>query len=143
MFGETLRYWLKNDEADFSTILSKFIQRLIARGYSLSDVSPTLLQAAAMIEDRNTRGTQHSTPTTSDNTLFFHQEFHPMGIRNRTLQNIYKTALSNHDGFEKMIVATSRPKYLRDLLCKTKPPTDTKNYNVSNLLTNLQNSNNP
>jgi len=82
-------------------------------------LSPILFQAAAMIDNKYTKSIQKKTNNTLDNSLFFHQEFHPAGIHNQAIQNIYKNALHGYDNFDKMIIATSRPKNLRDLLCKT------------------------
>jgi hypothetical protein len=94
-----------------------------------------------MIDNKHTRDfSNNNTTNASNNTLFFHHEFHPNGIRNRTRQKIYKNTLQGHDHFDKLIVATSRPKNLRDLLCKTKLTPDDYNT-VSAALSSLKNKN--
>jgi len=37
IMGETRRYWIQNNKADFTIICSKFIQRLTERGHKLED----------------------------------------------------------------------------------------------------------
>jgi hypothetical protein len=141
IFGEILRYWLQNDDTTFISILSKFIKCLIARGYTIPNLSPIIAQAAAMIDNKHTRDiSNNNTTNASNNALFFHHEFHPNGIHNRTIQKIYKNTLQGHDHFDKLIIATSRPKNLRDLLCTTKLTPDDYNT-VSAALSSLKNKN--
>jgi hypothetical protein len=67
-----------------------FVQCLIALGHSLFIITPKLLQAASMIDNRNTKPISHTKINDPDNTLFSHWKFHPIGIKNHVIQNIYK-----------------------------------------------------
>ncbi len=58
------------------------------------------------------------TPTNENlkrDVLYFHWQHNPSGIKNCTIQKIYNATLHGYDNFDKMVIATSRPKNLRDL----------------------------
>jgi len=52
--GEVRRYWLQNNLEDFQQLLSKFIERLIARGHTLQTITPLLQNAAATLDNKFT-----------------------------------------------------------------------------------------
>jgi len=113
--GELRRYWLQNSQSDFTTILTKFIQRLIDRGHSLTDLTPIFHQAAIKINNTEL----HNVKNTHDNTLFIHWTFHPNGLQQRDIRGIYDATLKKDLEYDKMTVAIARPRNLRDLLSST------------------------
>ncbi len=126
--GEILRYWNQNtDEEDFISITAQFIQRLLKRGHLLSNIIPIIRTAASTIDNRFSND-QYSTNRNPkhDNTLFISWEYHPNGISKSTIHKIYEKTIHNHVDFEDMKIAVSRPKNLRDLLCRTRLPDDVK-----------------
>jgi hypothetical protein len=58
--------------------------------------------------------------TDTSNTLFIHWTHHPHGIHRSGIRQIYKQTLQLNDTHDRMVVAMSRPKNLRDILTKTK-----------------------
>jgi hypothetical protein len=130
--GELHRYWTQNtNEADFISITTKFILRLIQRGHQLNQILPILQTAAYNIENTNTK--EITSNTTHDDTLYIHWQFHPSSINKHTIRKIYNNTLKDHDGFQSMRIAMSRTKNLRDILCKTNLP-DITHKNVSDIL---------
>jgi hypothetical protein len=115
--GELNRYWQQNSPVNFQELVTKFIERLNARGHSLTDLQPILLQAATTLG--NNYCPNPNTKTDLNKTLFIHWTHHPNGIQRSDLRRIYKQTLQPHDIHEEMIVAISRPKNLRDVLTRS------------------------
>jgi hypothetical protein len=113
--GELRRYWLQNDTIDFQDILIKFIKRLSERGHRIEDLTPFLSQAALAIDRNETR---HTAENNTD-TLFIHWRYHPHGIQRSDLRSLYNETLKPILNYNKVTVAISRPKNLRDILSKT------------------------
>jgi len=136
--GELSRYWSQNTkDSDFIQITSEFIIRLCQRGHQLQDLIPLLHTAASNIDNINTK---HKTKDSDeDDTLYIHWRYHPSDIGKRKIREIYNNTLKDNDGFKKMRLAISRPKNLRDLLCKT-DLTMIPGNNVSDILSCLQTS---
>jgi hypothetical protein len=133
--GEIYRYWLQNTELDdFINMTNNFILHLIQRGHQLHQLLPMLHTAAANIDNINTRST--NAKVNDDNTLYIHWRHHPSNINNQTIWQIYNQTLRGIVGFKDMRLAISRPKNLRDILCKSDLPT-IPNNNVSDILTQL------
>jgi hypothetical protein len=134
--GEIYRYWLQNtNEEDFIKITTSFILRLLQRGHQLNQIIPILQTAASNIDNINTR--KKLTTTDSEDTLFIHWRYHPSDINKNTIRKIYDNTLKGFDGFKQMRLAISRPKNLRDILCKTELP-NIPNRSVSNILHKLK-----
>jgi hypothetical protein len=134
--GELRRYWLQNNTKDFIAITTKFLERLTERGHQLDKLTPIFQQAAATL-DLNLRSTPDIEPDPS--TLFIHWEYHPNGIQRKDIRSIYSNILAPHLDYNKMTVAISRPKNLRDILSKshlTTPP----NITVQGLIDDLHHS---
>jgi hypothetical protein len=109
------RYWIQNDQENFRVSVTKFIERLRARGHSFSNLTPLLTQAAASI----TNNKLHETPAKTDNdTLFIHWVHHPKGLKGNDIRRFYKSTLEPHLSYNKMIIAISRPKNLKDVLTR-------------------------
>jgi hypothetical protein len=104
IMGETRRYWIQNNKADFTTILAKFIQRLTERGHKLEDLAPLFNQAAAALDTNILRQSQQNSDK-NDRTIFLHWEYHPKGIKRPVLRKLFDT-------------------YLKDLLTRAALPAD-------------------
>jgi hypothetical protein len=109
------RYWLQNNTENFQTILTKFIKRLTDRGHRIDDLIPLLHQAAITIDSNTT----HNTTANTSNTLFIHWKFNPFDIQRSDLRRYYNSTLEHLLDYNKVTVAISRPKNLRDLISKT------------------------
>ena len=123
IMGETRRYWIQNNKADFTTILAKFIQRLTERGHKLEDLAPLFNQAAAALDTNILRQSQQNSDK-NDRTIFLHWEYHPKGIKRPVLRKLFDTYLAPVLDYEKMVVAVSRPPNLKDLLTRAALPAD-------------------
>jgi hypothetical protein len=108
-------YWLQNDTDNFQAILAKFIKRLTDRGHRLEDLIPLLRQAALTLDSNTTT----NTTTSTSNTLFIHWMFNPFDIQRSDLRRNYNNTLGHLLDYDKITVAISRPKNLRDLISKT------------------------
>jgi hypothetical protein len=109
--GEIFRYWTHNSPHNFVNLLSKFIERLVQWGHSIEKLTPLLQQAAQKLEFKN-----HLTKDTTNNrTLYIHWVYDSKDISNRDLRDLYNATIQPHTSFDKMIIALSRPKNLRDM----------------------------
>ena len=68
-----------------------------------------------------------------DNKLYLHWKYHPKGLQRQDIRQTFNTNLRQHIPFEKMVIAMSRPKNLRDVLTRTtlKLPED---FNLNKLI---------
>jgi hypothetical protein len=76
--GEMNRYWLQNNPQDFQILLTKFIERLHARGHTITDLAPVLLQAAASLTHHKMNRKENDN---EDSTLYIHWKYHPKGLQ--------------------------------------------------------------
>ena len=70
------------DPNDFKSILTKFITRLLERGYDIQNLTPILLQAALNIEHK----TNNNKEKNSQKTLYIHWPFHPKGLQHQDIR---------------------------------------------------------
>jgi hypothetical protein len=112
--SELKRDFIQNNKEDFEKILTNFIGRLLDRGHTLENLSSLLLQAAASIDRPPSICNQEE----NGSTLYIHWNFHPKGIQRQTLRKLYNNTLKDIIPFERMQVAISRPRNLRDILTK-------------------------
>jgi hypothetical protein len=115
--GEIRRYWLQNSPTDFQDLVTKFIERLHARGHTIKDLLPLLNQATATLDNYAIKNQKPDSQ--SQNTLYIHWTHHPKGISRSEIRQSYKQSLEPHSIHDRMIVAISRPKNLRDILTRT------------------------
>ena len=114
--GELLRYWTQNpNNQDFQEILSKFITRLLDRGHTLNSITPILMQAARRID----QGAQNTTKSTNSDTLYIHWPYHPSGLQQKEIRQIYNTTLQPYLDYDHMQIAISRPKNIKDILTRS------------------------
>ena len=115
--------------------------RLIARGHQSINLHPIFLEATTWLEDHYDPMVDNIISTTTDTlsddvNLFFHIPFHTRDILRQKIRDIYKHTGENDNGINfkcmlndysgksmkinRLTVAYSRPKNLRDLLCPSK-----------------------
>jgi hypothetical protein len=132
IMGEMRRYWIQNNKNDFEAILSKFILRLTERGHKIENLIPILLQAAAFL---NSSVTQHRLSSSNDiQTMYLHWSYHPHGIQRTKLRQLYNEYLAPVLNYDKMVIAMSRPRNLKDLLTKA-ALTPTTSRDATNMVT--------
>jgi len=111
-------------------MMIKFIENLTARGHSLNNLKPILLNAAANLDNTCQRETHNQ----NQDTLYIHWEYHPLGIQRKDIREIYGKTLEPYLDYNKMTVAIARPKNLKDVLTKTALPSSSSK-DVTRLLT--------
>jgi len=114
---EMKRYWAQNNPADFTDILSKFIICLCERGHKIEALDPLIMQAALTLKHHYTITKQLN--NSDQNTLYIHWPYHPHGIQRHTIHQLFNNILQPHIPFDKIQVAISRPKNLKDILTRT------------------------
>jgi len=107
---------MQNNPEHFQKTLTQFINRLLDRGHSLTNIIPILMETAESI-DKQRHITNNSKPNNED-TLFIHRVFHPYGLSRQDIRRLYSEILEPHLQFNRMTIAMSRPTNLRDLLTK-------------------------
>ena len=142
-------YFMQNsDFTDFQIMTHKLFQRLLDRGYQRRHLLPIFhecLQKITSNDNNNTKLPEKQTHLNKlkklDNTnLYLHLEFHPKDISRQYIRNSYdlhfntpdknnnsfNLGIHNKDGrkmtINKMTVAYSKPKNLRDHLCPSTLP---------------------
>jgi hypothetical protein len=124
--GELKRYWLQNSPTKFTKLVTKFIERLLLRGHTIENLMPILKQAANKIDS------EYAT----NNSLFIHWEYQPNGIQGRHIRANYNDTLAQYIDYDKMTLAVSRPKNLRDILTRA-ALTLPDNTSVQEIISNL------
>jgi hypothetical protein len=114
--GELRRYWLQNSCEDFKTFAARFMERLVDRGHLIQDLAPLFLNAAATL----TNNSQPNQPKENNSILYIHWTYHPHGLQRKDIRAAYNSTLKPLLDYDKMTVAISRPRNLRDELTKTK-----------------------
>ncbi len=111
----------------------KFIERLVARGHSINNLAPIIMGAAASLDHPNRQKRQNENQDTD--TIYIHWEYHPYGVQRKDIRDIYRKTLEPFLDYDKMTVAISRPKNLRDILTKA-ALTDALSEDIDYFLTN-------
>jgi hypothetical protein len=132
VFGMLRRFWLQNAHAeDYIRLTKAFFGYLIERGYSREQLRTLFVEAAQKLEEpvlpkcSNRDGTR--------NKVFLHVQFHPFQITGKAIQSVFRQecaeALRNAEnpaddydrlGIDRLIIAHSRAKNLRDKLCSSR-----------------------
>jgi hypothetical protein len=73
----------------------------------------------ASLDNKETASNRCKAKLQTEDTAFLHWVYHPRDITKNTLQNIYNNSLRGHDNFKDMRITMSRPKNLKDILCKS------------------------
>jgi hypothetical protein len=144
VFGNLQRFWNQNSNiSDYQTVTKEFAKHLELRGH---EIRKLFAEAAAMIDRKRTtssipqrRMTSHADPS---NTLFLHQEYHPRGISRRMIRRVYRETLEAVSGFDRFVVAYSRPRNLRDVLMRSKL-SEPAGHRASDIIANLPEQKDP
>jgi hypothetical protein len=96
----------------------RFLQRLIDRGHTLDSQIPLVLQAANKLDHRSSLLPVH--PNNKMENLYIHWLHHPNGLQRSDIRQSYDKILKPFLPFDKMQIAVSRPRSLRDILVKAK-----------------------
>jgi hypothetical protein len=133
--GKLKCYWLQNSPTEFTQLVTKFIERLLVRGHTIDNLMPILKQAANKIDsDRVLYNSNDKNAT--NNSLFIHLEYQPNDIQGRHIRAIYNDTLAQYIDYDKMTLAVSRPKNLRDILTRA-ALTLPDNTSVQEIISNL------
>jgi hypothetical protein len=128
--GELRRYWIQNHPLHFQEILASFLQRLIDRGHTLNSLIPLVLQAANKLDHRFSLLPVY--PNNKTENLYIHWLHHPNGLQRSDIRQSYDKILKPFLPFDKMQIAVSRPRNLRDILVKAKL-TPSKKTNIETI----------
>ena len=135
IFGLLQTYHRQNSKySDFLKITTLLFQRLIDRGH-LHDNLVELFSSAIESIEKNENNPFITPPpiTSSENRLFLHTPYHPRDISRKQIRDLYESTCESsesnsnfkfllnpktkeHMSIDKLTVAYSRPKNLRDLL---------------------------
>jgi hypothetical protein len=136
--GELLQDWNQNSSPqDFINITNHFILCLLQRGHLLKDLIPILQSAVSTIDNSLNCRQRSYAEHKQDEALYIHWQFHPRDFDKAKICQIYNKTLKGHENFTQMWIAMSRPKNLRDILCRTNIPAISNN-NASDILQKLQ-----
>lgn len=117
IYGHFYRiYQLCSHEHDIEREIHLFCNRLLDRGYSLSELIPLFLNAELKAKERiiynKTRCLlgRNPSPTTSqaDQTMFFHSTFHPNNPSSREIQHAWRTQVFSPPGRQRLTQLTNR-----------------------------------
>ena len=148
IIGTLRRYWLQNTKTtNYRELVTLFASRLIHRGYNIKTISTSFLEASdylrskygdrkvfVQLSTRRKRANRiDNNSNENNNTIYYHTQYHPRGIKRRKIQQIYGKTIARTGLYKRKIVAFSRSKNLRDLLSPLTLPTVDRN-NPSNLL---------
>jgi hypothetical protein len=132
IFGQLRRFWLQNSlRDDYVQCASAFFNHLIARGHDDLTLQELFRLSAARLDKTLTPKSAIRPELTRDAPVFLHMEFHPQQLDRLTVQNLYRGICSTpfhatvntenqRTGIGRLTIALSRPKNLRDRLCRTK-----------------------
>jgi hypothetical protein len=133
--GELRRYWIQNHPLQFQEILVCFLQRLTDRGHTLDSLIPLVLQATNILDHHSSQLPVHS--NNKMDSLYMHWLHHPNGLQRSDIRHSYNKILKPFLPFDKMQIAVSCPRNLRDILVKAKV-TPSKKTSIKEIL-ELQN----
>ena len=131
VYGTLHRYWIQNSSVkDFTAVVKAFYGHLLNRGWTHDVLDPLFLEAAASIDQKLVRTSDHEeplwdTPTNSSSgRLFIHWEYHPRDVGRRAVRQMFEETLApalEESGLpvKQLTVAYSTPKSLGECLTKT------------------------
>jgi hypothetical protein len=149
IFGMLLRInTLTTNPNARTAYIHRFYQRLLARGYSKSQLLPLFDSA---ISHANKKCQQSNATTTSP--IYFHLPFHPSDPSSKQLQYLFRTILLEPpgepalprlqnkkrapSGIERMVVAYHRPRNLGNVLTSRRLKTPSASLSVSGIISEI------
>jgi len=120
IFGNLCRFWNQNSFVDdYIAVASAFLRHLTAQGYSREDTVPLFLKAANKFDTED----QKQTPTSNNQQLFFHLQYHPQDIKWTNIQWAYESTcgpiIQQELGINQLTVAYSQLPNIGDKLTRT------------------------
>jgi hypothetical protein len=95
------------------------------------------MEAAALLDTIKRHGkTPKWNAADASNTLIFHWEYHPNGLSQQSIRKSYNKHCANVSSFDRMIVAFSRPRNIRDSIMRSQL-LDVKGSHLSEILNKL------
>jgi hypothetical protein len=125
VYGRLRAYRLQNTAtSDYLKMVKLLARRLCARGYSLKALLPEFKKAGDRLLEHDPRRlltARTATDTTEqENPLIFHLEHHPRGVTRQQVRAAYSEFIEPLIPDRKLILAVSRPKNIRDRVCRTR-----------------------
>jgi len=118
--GNVRRYWFQNSNIeDYKNQVRKFKSRLEARGHAHADLVPIFKEVFTALDKESKSPPSATTTTDSSNVLFQHGEYHPRGVSRRDICRAFMDTIGNDSGFDRFVIAYSRPRNIRDALIKS------------------------
>ena len=121
VYSAIRRYKRQNtDRKDYVEMVRLLYQRLRDRGWEKQQLYELFIDAVNTIDKGMINNNQH---VQEDETSFIHCQYHPDGITRRELQRSFKSIcskLQQQMKINKLTVAFSRPKNIRDHLTQSK-----------------------
>jgi hypothetical protein len=152
IYGNIRKFWLQNsDKKDFRILTKNFYNHLCNRGHKSTEIKNIFISAAKHIQKQLLKNNKTEEPKQQINKIYLHVPYHPQQMSRQQLQESFKTSCKNilHGNANDdttspnttsnnlMNVAYSRPKNIRDLICRTKLP---KNSAVLDSINEIQNT---
>jgi hypothetical protein len=103
---------------DYRDQVQKFKKRLEARGHAHTDLIPIFKEVFITLDKESKSPPSTTAKTVSAQVLFQHGEYHPRGISRHNICHTFVDTIGNNSGFDRFIVAYSRPQNIRDVLIK-------------------------
>ena len=119
--GAVRRFWLQNTRvSDFQRNITFLFLKLRERGHDPAILSDLFQKASSQFATKNGNAKRFIKSGQSvhhnKRTLYFHQQFHPRGVRRHLLHEAYHASIGLLHFYDRQIVCYSRPKNLRDLI---------------------------
>ena len=119
IFGRLRSYYKHNtDIEDYYTMALLLTRRLLSRGWDWEYIRPIIRDAHYSLTNKRTT-TQLKKPEMR--SIIIHSTYHPRGIQRQDIREIYMETLGQEIK-NPLIIAQSRPKNLRNLLCRSQLP---------------------
>jgi hypothetical protein len=151
VYGRLRAYRLQNtDTKDYIQMSILLARRLCTRGYPLQTLLPIFQKASDRLLASDPRQILHRvTPnepptdtTPSTNPLIFHLSYHPRGLTCQQVGQVYADTIGPFIPDRRLLVAVSRPKNIRDRVCRTRLA-DIPSDNPSDYITTEDNTTSP
>ena len=134
IFGRLRTYYKHNtDIEDYYNMALLLADRLLQRGWEWKTIKPHFREAHYQITGRFEKKRKIEN---KGKPIFIHINYHPRGIQRNDLRSIYNETLAQEIP-NKVIIAVSRPKNLRDRLCRSRLQ-DVPHNNPSDIIQQLK-----
>ena len=134
IFGRLRTYYKHNTNIeDYYNMALLLADRLLQRGWEWKTIKPHFREAHYQITGRFEKKQKIEN---KGKPIFIHINYHPRGIQRNDLRSIYNETLAQEIP-NKVIIAVSRPKNLRDRLCRSRLQ-DVPHNNPSDIIQQLK-----